>query len=498
MLLNLARTARIKAGRFSVFIHKILSPATLATLTVALIGSWLLFVAPQIGVADNGDFFRVFSGNGLYTLGSDYEASQFGYFIKEYGIYQFFNEQGNAFFSSQNLFVQVAITLNKVFFSQKVFHISFLAAVYFLFYLTAFYLFVKGLTMKLAGWTGYLVAFLAVFIFGDLAYLAYFNSFYAEGLMLIAMLFIAASFLWFDASAKFPYLMLLVFVFGSLLLITAKQQNAPLALILTLSGLTLLTIQQERKFRLLVWISLAVIFISGVLTYVLIPKTFVTINQYQTMSQGVLLKAQKPEKALRDLDMNPQFALLKGTTYYQKYKMIDPDSELIERAFYDDYSFGSVLQFYLTHPSELAAMLEISTKQAFQIRPHEMGNYDKSAQKPFAAKSHFFSLYSDVKAKMTPPSVGLLILLSLVFLASYNWKIPRRIKQQDKEGLVKGALAFLLVATGFAVIAISFIGDGEADLAKHEFLFNVCFDLALLIGIASLGKMLSDRRNKSK
>ncbi len=57
------------------------------------------------------------------------------------------------------------------------------------------------------------------------------------------------------------------------------------------------------------------------------------------MTRGVLLDSENPEKSLEEMGMNSEFALLKGTNFYQKYKMIDLDSKLMEKEFYPNYNF---------------------------------------------------------------------------------------------------------------------------------------------------------------
>ncbi|WP_036097479.1 DUF2232 domain-containing protein [Listeria floridensis] len=499
------RAARTRKKRKSedikLFFMRLLSfltPGATAALGVLVVGIIVLFIPPYIGIADNGDFFRVFSSNGLYVNQSGYDASQFGYFVKQFGIYQYFNEQGAAFISSQSLFIQLAIFFNKLFFSTEVFDVRFLAAVQFSLYIPTVYLLVEGLTAKLSGARRYVVAVFAVLIFGDTAYLAYFNSFFGEGIMLIAMMLIAASFLLFYTRRYPDYFLLGLFTVASLLLVTVKQQNSPMALILSVLGILFVFLTREKKFRISVVISLVLILVTGVLMYAFIPKTFVTINQYQTMSRGILLESKEPEQALKDMGMNEQYALLKGTTYYQKYKMIDPDDPFLEKEFYEEYGFVPVLQFYLTHPDEFLSLLNLSAKHSFQIRPNEMGNYEKSVGKPFGEKTQFFTLYSNFKPNLAPSSIGMIVLLAVALLIGYGRGLLIRFRLQDYRGLLRFDLVLVLIGTGFAVLLITLVGDGEADLEKHEFLFNVCYDIALLMVLTSLVDYLAKKWQKRR
>ncbi|WP_270996864.1 hypothetical protein [Listeria seeligeri] len=475
-----------KIKSISLWLWRHLTPQVFAVICVLVITLLALFIPPYIGMADNGDFFRIFSSNGLFVNNANYDNLQFGHFVKEFGIYQYFNENPVAIYSSQSVFIQIALALNKVFWSDTVFDIRFLGGLQVALLLPAIYLLVAGLTAKMKGWPGYLVAALTVFIFADTAYTAYFNSFFSEGLILIMMLYIAAGFILLFQHKYNDYAMLGMIFVASLILITAKQQNAPIAVVIAVCGIIVFFIRKDRAFRISTMAAFLVIFMSGVVMYAFIPGEFVTINQYQTMTRGVLLDSENPEKSLQEMGINEQFALLKGTNFYQKYKMIDLDNELMEKDFYPNYNFVSVLSYYLENPKQLGKMLDLSAQNSFSIRPFEMGNFEKVTGYQFKEKTHFFSAYSDAKAKLAPEKFSFLILWALIFLISYAVSAFKAFRAKDFRGMLLFDLIVLLIGSGFAVILVTIVGDGEADLTKHNFLFNVCFDLTILIGATSL------------
>ncbi|WP_240422305.1 hypothetical protein [Listeria costaricensis] len=479
-------------------ILKKVTPAVFSVILLAVISIMILFIPPYIGLADNGDFFRAYSSNGLYHNQPNYDAMQFGYFVKEFGIYQYFNENQVAILSSQSLLIKAAIGLNSLFLHDGTFDVRFMAAIQLLLLLGAVYLLVEALTTRFKGIFAYLSAFIVVLVFGDTAYIAYFNSFYSEGLMMIMALYMAAALLLMYQKRYNDYFLLAVFFISSILLITAKQQNAPFGVIITFFGLLLLFIRREKKFRILTGSLLGVIFATGVAMYVFIPQEFVTINQYQTMTRGVLLKSDAPEKSLEQMGIDPEFSLLKGTTYFDKYKMIDPDSTWMQKNFYDHYGFVPVLKFYLTNPSELYAMLNLSAEHSFTIRPLEMGNYEKSAGKDFGEKTHFFTAYSSLKHALSPATFAFIILWAAIFLISYSRGLGQAFRERDYRGFLRLDLAVMLVMIGFSVLLITIVGDGEADLAKHEFMFNICFDISIVMMITSLLHGLANKAEKRR
>ncbi|EAD3875688.1 hypothetical protein AA51_00940 [Listeria monocytogenes] len=485
---------KIKSSSMWLWHH--LTPQIFAVICVFIITLIALFVPPYIGMADNGDFFRIFSSNGLFVNNTNYDALQFGHFVKEFGIYQYFNENQVAIYSSQSIFIQMALLLNKLFWSTTVFDVRFLGGLQLALLLPAIYLLVAGLTAKMKGWPGYVVAALTVFIFADTAYTAYFNSFFSEGLILIMMLYISAGFLLLYQHKYNDYAMLGLLFVASLILITAKQQNAPIAVVIAVCGILVFFIRKNRAFRISAAATFFVIFLSGVVMYAFIPGEFVTINQYQTMTRGVLLDSENPEKSLEEMGMNSEFALLKGTNFYQKYKMIDLDSKLMEKEFYPNYNFVTVLSYYLENPKQFGKMLDLSAQNSFSIRPFEMGNFEKATGYKFKEKTHFFSAYSDVKEKLAPAKFTFLILWALVFLICYGVSAFKHFREKNIRGMLLFDLVVLLIGSGFAVILVTIVGDGEADLTKHNFLFNVCFDLTMLIGAASLLEVYLKKRGE--
>ncbi|EHT9951378.1 hypothetical protein KYX41_001310, partial [Listeria monocytogenes] len=72
----------------------------------------------------------------------------------------------------------------------------------------------------------------------------------------------------------------------------------------------------------------------------------------------------------------------------------------------------------------------------------------------------------------------------------------KHFREKNIRGMLLFDLVVLLIGSGFAVILVTIVGDGEADLTKHNFLFNVCFDLTMLIGAASLLEVYMKKRGE--
>lgn len=465
---------------FSTFV----SPALLAASGVLIITILALFVPPYIGMADNGDYFRIIYGNGLYFNQPDYDSQYFGYFVREYGIFQHYNENPTAVFSSQSLFIQFAVWLNKILISPFIFDIRIQAAIYTVLYTIAIYMFVESITWKTPKKYGYPIALLAIFIFGDTGYTAYFSSFFGESTVLIMMIFLLASGLLIYRNRYNDYVMLAVFTISGLLLTTSKQQNAPVGIIVAITGIILIFIRKEKLFRILTFCSLISLFLAGLGTYLLIPKEFVNINKYHAMTRGVLMESKDPEAALRHFGIDRQYAILNKTIYYEPYTTVDVNSKILEDNFYSKYGFGSILTYYIKNPDQAGKLLDLAAKSAFTIRPPAMGNYEKAEGKPFGAQTTFFSGYSLLKVALTPATFGFIIIWVILIIGLYMPSFISAIRTRNMRHILRLPLIVTMILIGLSGIAVSIIGAGDADLAKHVFLFTAAFDIVTFLVIA--------------
>ncbi len=445
-----------------------------------------LFIPPYIGMADNGDFFRVAYSNGIYFNDPDYDSQYFDYFVKQYGIFQYFNENGATINSSQSLFIKLALAFNKLVFSSTVFDLRFQAVIFVILYTAAVYLLIEALTWRIPRGRGYLIALIALFIFGDTGYTAYFNSFYSESIVLIMAVFLFASWLLMYRKRFNDYVLLSIFVISAILLTTSKQQNAPVGIIIALMGVSLLFLRTSRIYRLLTGCALVLFMGTGILTYTMISKEFVNINAYHAMTRGVLMQSVDPEETLQSFGIDEQYALLKDSIYYEPYSTIDVNSPMLEREFYSKYGFVSILKYYVLHPGRLWAILDVAAKGAFTIRPEAMGNFEQSAGAAPGAHTHFFSLYSFLKEKAMPKTFGFIVLWGIAVIGLYLSAFVKALKERDFRHGQKLILVAAALIMGLSGIFVSIIGAGDADLAKHEFLFTLSFDLILLILVSDI------------
>lgn len=462
------------------------APPVLAVVAALCIQLAVLYIAPVIGMADNGDFYRIINGNGIYKLDRYEDDQYFKYFSREFGVYQYYNEFETSIVSSQTLFIRAALALDRLFTGDDhLFDIRFLAALISAWSLLAIYLLVDYASWGMRKRYGYCVAALAVLIFNDTAYTAYFNSFFAESVVLVSFLTTMASALLIFQGRRRGKLLFGLYLLSSAVLISAKQQNAPLGLFLGLLAIPLVFYLfrgkiylgglRARRFRTATATACALgIFCLGAVIYVVIPQEFVNINKYHAMTRGVLMASENPEEALEQFEIDPQYSMLDKTTYFERYPAADVEGEMLGTHFYPKYGFVSVSLYYLSHPGELMKMMDIAAKNAYSIRPAVMGNYERSAGKDPGALTSFFTLYSVLKARIVPTTVGFMIIWIMAMLG---------LSFRDR---YRTLVLLCGILTGLSQIAVSIIGAGDADLSKHLFLYNVSFDFTYFLIVSTV------------
>lgn len=494
---------------------KISAPLAAALAAIIIVGIALM-IPPIIGLADNGDFYRIINNQGLYKLDRFADDQYLNYASSKFGIYEYFDEYAEGLVSTQIPFILLAKAFNAVFATDGLFDIRFLSIIYLLYLAAALYLLVDYTSQKASGAAKYLIAALSVFVFADTGYTEYFNSFYAEALVLVSFLMAMATALLMTQKRYNPYLLLAISLINCFILTGAKQQNAPLGVLFGImyiilafimgkskdqpseEGLVIVNadngtsgtkpyILNKRMFKVIATSLGMLMCVAGVGVYVLIPQEFVNINSYHAMTRGILMSSENPEQTLDEFGIDKQYSMLNNSIYYERYPIVDVDSQILEDTFYSKYNFISIAMHYITHPDKLYKMIGVTTGEAYNIAPVSYGTYERVAGKEPAARTDYFSLYSTLKPAIVPKTAGFVIVWMIAVLV-FNYKDPCR----------DVILAFIILA-GLSQFAVSIIGAGDADLSKHVFLYNVAFDLVNFIcGASIITSLCSSIDNKAK
>lgn len=453
-----------------------------AFLLVIIIGSITLFVRPIIGMADNGDFYRIISTNDVYQLNRNDDDLFNGYFNKDYGIYKYNNDSKTNFISTQSIFIKVAVYISEFLNKDYILDIRCMSWMFLLTEAIGIYLIVKALTNSFDNCKYKIIlTVVTIFIFCDTAYLAYYNSFYGEALNISFFLLSIGILLYaieFNKLNKFY--IILTFGIASFIFLGSKQQLAPVGILMAMIIIRLGVKQKEKLIKILS-LFLSVFFIaSSLFFYKTITGDFQYINRYHSMNRGVLLYELNPDEVMKYFNINQQYSLLQETTFYDDTTLVNLYDEKLVDEYYEKFSTGKVLSYYISHPKDFFKILKMAFNNAYSIRPNAMGNYEKSENKPFGAKCYYFALYSILKEKLFTSNIVLSVLTISVYLFSLVVRYIRAWKCKDEKAILKEEVYFYVFLVGISQILISIVGAGDADLAKHVFMYNMSFDLIFI------------------
>lgn len=460
-----------------------------ATLILGILTVRMLFIKPVIGMADNGDFFREIHNVGLYYLSDSFEDRHFGYFNKLFGIRQYPFEKNTGFVSSLSLLIRGAVATDKLFTHDFVFDIRWLAAFYTAAFLVAFYVLLKNLSegIKLPV---VVVAAAAILIFGDVGYISYFNSFYGEPASYVFLFLMLASIFRIIKKEKPTVLDFLGFALCALVFVGAKQQNSPIAVLIAIVCVRMLLLRKDRLWRTVIASCTAVILIVSSFVYLSITDDIKHINQYHALTRGILQNSKDTEKDVEELGLDRKYSLLAGTTYYDKYSLEHSESELMNTEFYPEYGFGGIVKFYLTHMDRLIEKLDIAARNGFSIRPKVIGNYEKAENLEYGKKAGLFSLWSTAKEAVFPKSFKFIVFFYAAYYAVLLKLYIGRLKNGDLREKIKLEVFAMVGLIGLIQFGVSFVGAGDADMAKHLFLFDVCFDFMFVSGFVFIANAI--------
>jgi hypothetical protein len=223
-----------------------------------------------------------------------------------------------------------------------------------------------------------------------------------------------------------------------------------------------------------VLIGIAVLLAGSVIMITAAPSGLRHINLYQSIFFGILKDSPHVEKDMRELGIPEKYAVNAGTNYYEKGTAIPQDDPELRREVLEKLSHKDVAYYYLKHPDRFLQKLERAAENGAFIRPYYLGNYAISEGRARGAISHSFSVWSDWKAHRMPHSLGWFAGFYLLYAAGLVcwWlRAPSRRVRLALEVMAAVALA------GVFSMMVPILGDGEADLGKHLFMFSACFDM---------------------
>lgn len=430
---------------------------------VMVIG-WQLMVPPVVGLANNGDFGKIL---GNFGLGAPREHEHI-FADTKYDFHPlYFYKVG--YFSSELILVLPALALSAVFSRNGRFDLRYIGLIHGALFLLAIVLFVP-LMEDLAPWARYALGFTVLFVFGDVAYVSYLNSFYMDVVAYLSLLLAAVLYLrglrWRRRS---DWILLTI---SCLLLVTSKPQHAalgfPLAILLFVAKKYGSGIQQA------VWSSIALVLAGAAVVCLLYaaPPGYQAKGSFTVLFYRVLPNAKDADRTLAEVGLDSSYRKYIGKHAYADWTMENP---AFVDAFSQRMSYPRLARFFLAHPRDAYVALHKSLSEAGRHRP-DLGNFDsRSGMAPWT-ESQTFARWSQWKRKLFfgHGTRFLLCLGLLVFAVAALLELERNALPR---GIVPGVVA--LIAMAIVELAISSFADA-IDVPRHHLLFYELFDLLLL------------------
>lgn len=451
----------------------------------AVVAAYVLFLPPEPGVADQGDFQRIMDIVGLQETESTLASPETRFFLYVKAEYDM--TPGNLLrfvgiipSSSMIYPILLAKVICKIA-GLTHFYTGILAAVYATLYITALWMCLKGMGIRRSPVFIFTMALILVVML-DGNYLVWFNSLYGEPMMILGLLLFSASAL-YAINMEQPGLKgFIPLAMSSFLFMGSKLQC-----ITALPFIAWIIIRIARKsfkphlagLKTALPVILLLFYTVGI--YWQQDKTCGMDTKYNAVFYGILKNSEDPQKDLEALGLSGDLAVEAGKHAYlphNEYVRYVPWSPLTQKEFNEKISNLKLIRFYLMNPQRLIAGLEYTASQSFQTASF-LGKYKKNDVPGYTYAFNRFTFWSDLRSNALPKKLWF---ITLVYLAVFSVSfIEYKRRAEDKTIRLKIELLWVILAIGVFQFPMPFVGNGEADTAKQLFLFNFTFDILIII-----------------
>jgi hypothetical protein len=453
------------------------SPAWLEAIFLLLsaaILAWQLLLPGFIGMANNGDFPKV-SGP-LCLLGADNETEKFIYFQPDY-------VRGPSFCynphipSSEIVPAAVAAWLGARV-DEKHFDIRWLGGLHALIFLGIYYLLLVVLRpLDLAARMVLSVA--ALWIFADVGFVAYLNTFYSDVPAMLGGLAAVLLAVLLARNERVSPVLLALFGLAALFFVTAKAQHGlyapiPLAAAIWFGW-------RSRDFRVRIIAGLVAAALAAGMIWVIgnTPGWYTAQSRFNLIFLKIAPTSKTPAQDMRELGLDETDARYSGMhAYLPGNPMLDAT---YRERFYARTSYWKVVMFYLRHPAQAARILLSDLRRDAVLR-RVYSNFPKSYGMPPSAQTQRFGTWSALRIRLFvlwPEHMLLwyaLAILGAPFLAMRG------------NSRFHGALLWTMLAVavaGAGEFCVGSLADG-AETFRHLWMFHVFTDVTIFLALVAV------------
>lgn len=433
---------------------------------------WQLLLPGFVGMADNGDFPKV--AGPLCLAGADHETGNFAYFQPDYlrGAASCYHPHIG---SSAIVTAWVASLLELALGNKTHFDIRWLGALDALIFTGVYYLLLV-LVRPLHLVARMVLALAGLWIFADVGFAAYLNTFYSDvPAMLGGLAAIFLAVLLARGQQITPGLLAL-FGLAALFFVTSKAQHVlcgviPLAAILWFGGRS-----HDLRGRLVAGLAALAMLAGGSWMIGSTPAWYTAQSRFNLIFNKIARMSKTPEQDLRDLGLSQDDARYSGTHAYMPGNPMFDDQW--RNQFYARTSYARVGAFYLRHPTRALRILRSDLRLEAPLR-RLYSNFPKSYGRPPRAQTERFNTWSFLRTwlfRLWPEHV--VVWYAIVILCA-PW-LAMRGRSRFQAALLWTTLAVALA--GACEFCVASLADG-AETARHLWMFHVFTDVTIFLAL---------------
>ena len=406
--------------------------------------SYMLMALMPLGVADGGSLYKVLERLGL-MYGSTPSAEYFSTF------YMFKNGLP--------------------------FDVRILSFIYFVFLAVAVTTLTRGICRRMDENLNKLFAFLIGIVFADFCYMLYLNTFYREAAIYVYLLLAVAACVIVCKRRIVQAWVIVQFLASVSLLAFLGYDTAIIAIILSIGFIMLCINSHDGRITGI---------ISGVvaLTVAVSALMFITPTNYKRDLYSSVFLGVAQTESVEKLGLPAELNELKNTFYSEETE----NKYMLEEKLYSKISYVDIIGFYLENPTSLFNAVKLSAANGFNVRPSYLGNFSHSHP---GAQANYFAGYSFLKNKFVPNTLPFVLFMYVLY---FGVLIYIHKTEEDKRR-VATSMIMLGIASVFAFL-MPFVLSGTLELGRSMFMFNVLFDLMLVLSVIAGTRYMLERRRK--
>jgi hypothetical protein len=441
---------------------------------VAVLLGWQIFLPPFVGLADNGDFAKI---AGHYDLGTEDSArNEYIYFVSDYKFAPKFH-WNSRIVSSEHMFTFPAAKLSRIFLSAASFDIRILGLAHLIALLIVFL--GAGLIFTVRISSQLVLLAVTGFVFTDVAYATYLNSFYMDTVAMIALLATTVCTLALSTESGSRRVFVPCFAVSSIMLITSKTQHSILAIPVSIFAVGQI-LRSHGRMRA-TWV---LIICSCLLTMALMFRDVSPDYRAGSLFTVIFFKLGRtpdPARDLREVGVGPEYLPFLGKFAYSAGVPIN-DPAWRER-FLSQTGYGRLLLFYVRHPKRAAEIIRKDLEEFGWRHPDKgIANYRREDGFPPGSRSSHFALWNQWRSYLFvryPFHTVVILAISLLFCILCVCSPETRQRLPAWLSFLSATLMALLT------LGVATLTDA-VDTARHLFLFHVCVDVVICFWISAL------------